>query len=200
MRHGLHELTCMAGVPEPESNSWGERVVDREEFMRPWRVYTAPDSAIADYNAYLQAAGWRESGFWDPGPGSPQSCNGHPAVSALRRGTVRVHCVQGAYCANWRCFPLYHYPAPLLTLIPIYPGLAQVLPSPSKTATSVRAISWAYRRNQNLSRALSLYGRVRSPHYKALYSVIHRFRESDVVMEELNLKFDEAVEHTVREQ
>ncbi|KAL4766325.1 uncharacterized protein BDW70DRAFT_2556 [Aspergillus foveolatus] len=47
LRHGLYELTCKAGVPELENNTWGERVVDREEFMRPWGVHTASHPAIA---------------------------------------------------------------------------------------------------------------------------------------------------------
>ncbi|KAL5049789.1 hypothetical protein BDW71DRAFT_204482 [Aspergillus fruticulosus] len=159
LRHGLYELTCMAGVPEPENKSWGARVVEREEFMRPWKDFGLLTQEILSHATDIQRfplyAGTR-------------------LESIVSRGSIAL--IGDASHRAGAAFAL------------------------EDSYVLSRAISWAYSREQDLSRALSLYDRVRSPHYKALYSILDKFRESDKEMEKLDLGYDEAVERTVREK
>ncbi|KAL5002640.1 monooxygenase [Aspergillus recurvatus] len=159
LRHGLYELTCMAGVPEPENKSWGERVVEREEFMRPWKDFGPLAQEILSHATDIQR---------------------FPLYAGTRLETiVSKGCIALIGDASHRA------------------GAAFAL---EDSYVLSRAISWAYSRNHDLSRALNLYDRVRSPHYKTLYSILDKFRESDKEMEKLGLGFDEAVERTVGEK
>ncbi|KAL4754974.1 hypothetical protein BDW72DRAFT_164783 [Aspergillus terricola var. indicus] len=165
LRHGLYELTCMAGVPEPENSSWGERVVDREEFMRPWRDFGPLVQEIlsnaTDIQRFPLYAGTRLESIVSKGLIALIGDASHPLSGAFGAGAAFA--LEDSYVLS-------------------------------------RTISWAYSRNHNLSRALNLYDRVRSPHYKTLYRILDRFRTSDIEMEELNLRFDEAVERIVRDK
>lgn len=63
-----------------------------------------------------------------------------------------------------------------------------------------QAVAWAYNQKHSISRALDLYDRVRSPHYKAMYDILDDFRRSDAEMEQLGLSFDEGVAHSIRDK
>ncbi|KAL6230785.1 hypothetical protein BDW75DRAFT_234150 [Aspergillus navahoensis] len=159
LRHGLYELTCMAEVPEPENKGWGERVVERDEFMRPWKDFGPLVQEILSHATDIQRfplyAGTR-------------------LESIVSKGSIAL--IGDASHRAGAAFAL------------------------EDSHVLSRAISWAYSRNHDLSHALGLYDRVRSPHYKALYSILDKFRESDKEMEKLDLGFDEAVERTVKEK
>ncbi|KAJ1712318.1 hypothetical protein CA14_007629 [Aspergillus flavus] len=55
-----------------------------------------------------------------------------------------------------------------------------------------RAVQWAHERDFPLSDALTLYDRVRSPHYKDMYDILDGFRRADTSIKGLN-SFDEIV-------
>ncbi|RDW76583.1 FAD-dependent oxidoreductase [Aspergillus mulundensis] len=165
LRHGLYELTCMAGVSKPESEEWGEKVVRREEFMRPWKDFGPLVQEVLSHSTEIQRfplfAGAR-------------------LEKIVSRGSIALigdasHPLSGAFGA----------------------GAAFAF---EDSFVLSRALSWAYTRDLQLSEGLDLYDRVRSPHYKALYGILDRFRESDARMETLGLGFDEAVRHSVREK
>ncbi|KAL2828474.1 hypothetical protein BDW59DRAFT_178843 [Aspergillus cavernicola] len=63
-----------------------------------------------------------------------------------------------------------------------------------------QAIAWAHRRGHSISRGLDLYERVRSPHYKEMYSLLDDFRQSDAELGRLDLGFDEGVAHAIRDK
>ncbi|KAL5342277.1 hypothetical protein BJX70DRAFT_394870 [Aspergillus crustosus] len=63
-----------------------------------------------------------------------------------------------------------------------------------------QALSWAHSRGHSISRGLDLYDQVRSPHYKAMYDILGEFGRSDAEMDRLNLGFDDAVAHGIREK
>ncbi|KAL4786124.1 hypothetical protein BJX76DRAFT_143639 [Aspergillus varians] len=54
LRHGLYELTCMAGVPDNgERVSWGEKAGD-EEFRRPWKDFGPLVQTILSHTTEVQ--------------------------------------------------------------------------------------------------------------------------------------------------
>ncbi|KAL4899544.1 hypothetical protein BDW74DRAFT_183651 [Aspergillus multicolor] len=172
LRHGLYELTCMAAVEKPESESWGEKVVQREEFMRPWKDFGPMVQETLSHATEIQRF--------------PLSA-GARLEKIVARGSVALigdasHPLSGAF-AN---------PDPVYTT-----GAGAAFAFEDSFVLS-RALAWAYERGLPLSNALDLYDRVRSPHYNALYDILDRFRESDARMEELRLGFDEAVQYSVR--
>lgn len=85
LRHGMYELTCMAGVPDNGDRvSWGEKA-DIEEFKTPWKVYPVSSKLFSSQSL-------TNIGLWPAGSDNPQPRNGRPTLCAFCRAAAGVRC------------------------------------------------------------------------------------------------------------
>ncbi|KAL4809464.1 FAD/NAD(P)-binding domain-containing protein [Aspergillus unguis] len=185
LKHGLYELTCMAGVPDNAEGrvSWGERA-SREEFMRPWKDFGPMVQEILSHATDIQ----RFALFAGP-----------LMERIVLGGNVALigdasHPLSGAFGK---------YPNHKLTIsfvLILRPDGAGAAFAFEDSYVLSRAVSWALSKGIPLSQGLDLYNRVRTPHYRAMYDILAEFKKSDEEMDKLDLSFDEGVDHTVRDK
>lgn len=79
LRHGMYELTCMAGVPDNGDRvSWGEKA-DIKEFRKPWKVSSNLFSCCIPVKELTSI------GLWPACPDNPQPCDGGSTLCAFCR-------------------------------------------------------------------------------------------------------------------
>lgn len=100
LRHGMYELTCMAGVTDNGDRvSWGEKA-DMEEFRKPWKVLS---NFLCGYMSVIWEKELTSIGLWSACPDNPQPRNGRSAFCAFCGAAAGVGCSQGVYCISRRC-------------------------------------------------------------------------------------------------